>query len=182
MHIQYGMHAKLLIWKNTARLNTLCCFQTWWYKKCPPPPKKKKKKKKKKKQSSGTVSKHLNVVRETYRAWASLECGLNHICIWWCTRIINMIYIYIYTSLTDYSWGSDITQMGRDKKTTTLRLIITKPLVYRLYHDDAIKWAHFSRHWPLCGEFTGHRWIPFRKASDTELWCFLWSTPEQRVE
>ena len=26
---------------------------------------------------------------------------------------------------------------------------------------------------PLCGEFTGHRWIPFTKASDSELWCFL---------
>ena len=30
---------------------------------------------------------------------------------------------------------------------------------------------------PLCGEFTGHRWIPHSKASDAELWCFLWSTP-----
>ena len=27
---------------------------------------------------------------------------------------------------------------------------------------------------PLCGEFTGHRWIPLTKASDTELWCFRW--------
>ena len=35
---------------------------------------------------------------------------------------------------------------------------------------------------PLCGEFTGHRWIPHTKASDVELWCFLWSTPEQVVE
>ena len=26
---------------------------------------------------------------------------------------------------------------------------------------------------PLCGEFTGHRWIPLTKASDAELWCFL---------
>ena len=25
---------------------------------------------------------------------------------------------------------------------------------------------------PLCGEFTGHRWIPITKASDAELWCF----------
>ena len=25
----------------------------------------------------------------------------------------------------------------------------------------------------LCGEFTGHRWIPLTKASDAELWCFL---------
>ena len=30
---------------------------------------------------------------------------------------------------------------------------------------------------PLCGEFTGHPWIPPIKASDAELWCFLWSAP-----
>ena len=30
----------------------------------------------------------------------------------------------------------------------------------------------------LCGEFTGHRWIPRTKASDAELWCFLWSASE----
>ena len=35
---------------------------------------------------------------------------------------------------------------------------------------------------PLCGESIGHRWIPLTKASDTELWCFLWSAPEQTVE
>ena len=28
----------------------------------------------------------------------------------------------------------------------------------------------------LYGEFTGPRWIPRTKASDAELWCFLWST------
>ena len=43
-------------------------------------------------------------------------------------------------------------------------------------------WRH---HWkkncrvtgPLCGEFTSHRWISLTKASDAELWCFLWSAP-----
>ena len=50
-----------------------------------------------------------------------------------------------------------------------------------LLHDDVIKWKHFPRHWPLCGEFTGHRWIPRTKASDAELWCFLWSAPEWTV-
>ena len=30
---------------------------------------------------------------------------------------------------------------------------------------------------PLCGEFTGLQWIPRTKASDAELWCFLWSAP-----
>ena len=29
----------------------------------------------------------------------------------------------------------------------------------------------------LCGQFTGHRWIPRTKASDAEFWCFLWSAP-----
>ena len=35
---------------------------------------------------------------------------------------------------------------------------------------------------PLWGEFTGYQWIPLTKASDAELWCFLWSSPEQAVE
>ena len=30
----------------------------------------------------------------------------------------------------------------------------------------------------LCGEFTGPQWIPRTKASDAELWSFLWSAPE----
>ena len=29
---------------------------------------------------------------------------------------------------------------------------------------------------------TGDRWISLTKASDAELWCFLWFTPEQTVE
>ena len=45
-----------------------------------------------------------------------------------------------------------------------------------LCRDDVIKWKH------LCGEFTGHRWIPRTKASDAELWCFLWSAPGWTVE
>ena len=35
---------------------------------------------------------------------------------------------------------------------------------------------------PLCGEFTGLRWIPLTKASDAELWCFRWSVPELTVK
>ena len=35
---------------------------------------------------------------------------------------------------------------------------------------------------PLWGESTGHRGVPLTKASDSELWCFLWSAPEQTVE
>ena len=35
---------------------------------------------------------------------------------------------------------------------------------------------------PLWGESTCHRWIPIRKASDAELWCFLRSASKQTAE
>ena len=35
---------------------------------------------------------------------------------------------------------------------------------------------------PLWGETTVDRWIPLTKASDAELWCFIWSAPEQTFE
>ena len=34
----------------------------------------------------------------------------------------------------------------------------------------------------LRGEFTGRRWIPRTKASDAELWYFLWSGSEWTAE
>ena len=33
----------------------------------------------------------------------------------------------------------------------------------------------------LCGEFTGHRWIPRTKASDAELWCFFYLRFNKRL-
>ena len=47
-----------------------------------------------------------------------------------------------------------------------------------VHHDDVIKWKHFPCYWSFVGDFTGHRWIPLTKASDAELWSFLWSAPE----
>ena len=35
---------------------------------------------------------------------------------------------------------------------------------------------------PLWRESTGYWWITLTKASDVELWCLLWSAPEQTVE
>ena len=45
-------------------------------------------------------------------------------------------------------------------------------------HDDVIKWKHFQCYWPFCvgsSPVTGE--FPLTKASDAELWCFLWSAP-----
>ena len=45
-----------------------------------------------------------------------------------------------------------------------------------------IKWKHFPCYWPFVRGTTGHRWIPLTKASDAELWCFLWSASEQTFQ
>ena len=34
----------------------------------------------------------------------------------------------------------------------------------------------------LCEDNFPHRWIPLTKASGADLWCFLWSAPEQTVQ
>ena len=51
-------------------------------------------------------------------------------------------------------------------------------------HADVIKWKPLRRY--ITGssweESTGDRWIPLIRASDADLWCFLWSAPEQMVE
>ena len=50
-------------------------------------------------------------------------------------------------------------------------------IVSEWYHDDVIKWKNFPLTCPVCGELTGHRWIPHTKASDAELWCFFCICP-----
>ena len=50
------------------------------------------------------------------------------------------------------------------------------------YHEDVIKWKHFPYYWPFV---LGIHQSPVNsrtKASDAELWCFLWSAPEPTVE
>ena len=44
--------------------------------------------------------------------------------------------------------------------------------------DDVIKWNHFPRYWLFVWGIHRSRWIPRTKASDAELWCFLWSASE----
>ena len=52
-------------------------------------------------------------------------------------------------------------------------------LLWITVDEDVIKWKTFSSvTGPLCGEFTGDRWIPHTKASEANLWCFPWCTHE----
>ena len=52
------------------------------------------------------------------------------------------------------------------------------PFVTEEIHDDAIKWKHFPRNWPFVRGIHRSRRIPHTKASDAELWWFLWSASE----
>ena len=58
-------------------------------------------------------------------------------------------------------------------------LVVSVVLSYRMMTSSNGNIFRVTGH--LCGEFTGPRWIPLTKASDAELWCFLWSVPEQTV-
>ena len=49
-------------------------------------------------------------------------------------------------------------------------------------HDDVIKWEKFSALLTLCERNHRSSVDPLTKASDAELWCILWSVPEQTVE
>ena len=40
------------------------------------------------------------------------------------------------------------------------------------------QWKNFLRYWPLVRGIHRCRWSPRTKASDAELWCFLWYAPE----
>ena len=48
-------------------------------------------------------------------------------------------------------------------------------------HDDVIKWKHFPCNWPFVLGIHRSRWIPNTKASDAELWRFLYLRLNKRL-
>ena len=63
-----------------------------------------------------------------------------------------------------------------------LHLYHNELLIYSHCRDDVIKCKKNPSYWPLCGDFTGHRWIPLTWASDVEPWYSLTSAPYWTVE
>ena len=106
----------------------------------------------------------------------------------WIKFILPYLILSIFTWQIDFSANCSythervfgvITDSGKG-----WAIIIKPPGTDWSKDDDVIKWKHFCVTGLLCGECTGHRWIPFTitKASDAELWCFLLSAPEQTAE
>ena len=94
-----------------------------------------------------------------------------------CTRLwcnVRSCYVYhTYTCRRIYNYGS----LGPGIFVYLCSNSCDKPSWWRNQMEKN------PRYWPFVwGDSTGHRWIPLTKASDAELWCFLWSAPEQTVE
>ena len=117
----------------------------------------------------------------------SASLGLNEL---WIKKIGKPLFTHSYTRSTLYcglvwlcnSHLSHIPQGNLTDFETILwlaRKAITKTARHR--HDDVIKWKHFRVTGLLCGEFTGHRWIPITMASDAELWFFFNLRPNKRL-
>ena len=62
----------------------------------------------------------------------------------------------------DYVWHANLWETGRSHR---IMMTSSNRNIFRVTG-------------PLCGEFTGHWSNLHTKASDAELWCFLWSVPE----
>ena len=120
----------------------------------------------------------------------------------WIIPIKNLcrvaLLIHGYLIIQSWLWWTAYPNSYLSKKISTYVSLKTlwwySPYLCQLvYVVMMISWRHkmeiFSVTGPLCGEFTGHQWItshwitghwwiPLTKASDVELWYFLWFVPE----
>ena len=94
-------------------------------------------------------------------AWIMACCcqGTSHYLNQWWRR--SLCHMALNTGQLDCSTASSSWQHGKQKSLTFMMTSSNGNV--------------FSVTGHLCGEFTGPRWIPRTKASDVELWCFLWS-------
>ena len=91
--------------------------------------------------------------------------------IWKWGKFITVAYLWWLSSIRlPTNFGDDI-QPKLQYATKGVHLFTTA--CWTSQHDDVIKWKYFRVTGPLCGEFTGHRWMPHTEASDAELWCFF---------
>ena len=93
---------------------------------------------------------------------------------------------YTMAFLSPYTTGSNGETMGMILYIVSWgkHVFVTSDNLYaaHLYHDDVIKWKQFRVTGLLCGEFTGHRWIPITKPATRSFDISLICAPEDAVE
>ena len=91
-----------------------------------------------------------------YWSWHPGQEGWWRACCVWCGKIwcikaeVSLMWIY--------HWSSGCPYMHWKPRVVITMMTSSNGNIFRVTG-------------PLCGEFTGHRWIPRTKASDAELWC-----------
>ena len=106
-------------------------------------------------------------------------CIVLVMCIYICMYVCMFIYIYIHhIYIFSVCYQINNTQSLERRPSWRTRSYLSYMTTVRPW------WRHqletFPRYWPFVRGI--HRWIPLTKASDAEVWCFLWSAPEQTVE
>ena len=92
----------------------------------------------------------------------------------WCiigfVRLVFHIYAQYHTAQATDSWNGG-----------WLSVTLNSSWCMGIKGDMFINHKMTSSNWNIfrvTGLLCGHRWIPHAKASDADLWCFLWSAPE----
>ena len=93
------------------------------------------------------------------------------------TVLVNIISLrYLPKKSTYFSW----TPIRQSKMPCVARVQLTFQILTSMM--TSTNGNIFSITGTFVRGTTSHRWIPLTKASDAELWYFLWSVPEQTVE
>ena len=125
---------------------------------------------------SNTKSFH-GVIKSSLVHWVSIHLTSSEFSIY-ISRALHKIHGIYFTKWWNIHWCvtkfKHLYNFSHEKKDNTY---VQVPNCY-YFHDDVIKWKHFPRNWPFVRGIHRSRWIPRTKASDAELWCFLWSAPE----
>ena len=91
--------------------------------------------------------------------------------------------VLLYCQLESYTlqWNfNQISMLPFDKMHLKMVAIVLKPQCANMMTSSHGNIFRVTGH--LCGEFTGRRWSSRTKASEADLWCFLWSAPEWTIK
>ena len=89
---------------------------------------------------------------------------------WPVTRKMFPFDDVIMLSCGEATWGPGDAQLWAIMRCVSSNQLTRRYMIMRMTSSNA---NSFRVTGPLWGEFTGHRWIPLTKASNTKLWCFL---------
>ena len=120
---------------------------------------------------------NLNILIPKYPAPSEVE--------WNCLHLANCIYSAIHEDVIKRKYFPRSTSTSTSKSfiDTNIHEHNNNIHVIMLCLETLIKvYTYRLRYWPFVRLTTGLRWISLTKASDVELWCFLWTVHKQTVK